>query len=188
MAKNATRRIGDDQLVYGMPKRMSAVAAGSSPGDPPYNPKPEKSEKVTIWTVHPRPKACEICKKMEGIKFKEEPERPHPNCNCEIKKHEYKPGKRYISGTLLSYGDTAVRQFFGLGYVDVRVSSRVGALLPGVKVHSNFTGWKQSLVPPGATISFDLNTLTDTQVFWSIKLISDAADNSPLYYEIEYEV
>ncbi len=55
---------------------------GSVPGGPPYRPKPAPEEpgKNLFRTVHPKPGACEKCKEMEGIKFKEEPQRPHPNC------------------------------------------------------------------------------------------------------------
>ena len=79
MAEKWVQHIGDDQLVHGMPKHMSA-AAGESASE-------IESEKSYYWTVHPKPEACDKCKAMAGIKYRQEPQRPHPNCKCEIKKH-----------------------------------------------------------------------------------------------------
>jgi len=94
MGKHWNEHIGDDQLICGMPKHMSSVGAkkqgfGSIPGDPP-----NKTSKITYWTVHPKADACEKCKAMEGIKFNKKPDRPHPNCKCEIREHERLPQKR----------------------------------------------------------------------------------------------
>ncbi len=83
----------------------------------------------------------------------------------------------------------ATYQFFCLGCVNVDVTNRgSGALLPDVNVHSNWTGWYESLVPPTKTVHFDRNALADTHVFWSIQVMSGVADNSPLESVIQYEV
>lgn len=82
MTNDWVQHIGDDQLVYGMPKHMSAVAGSGKMGNSaagltrPY------------WTVHPKAKACDKCQAMAGIKFADKPERPHPNCKCEMRRHE----------------------------------------------------------------------------------------------------
>ena len=99
MSKHWDQHIGDDQLVYGMPKHMVGVSTNESLKKRKKGSK-KKPEKVTIWTVHPKAKACEKCKAMEGIKYTEEPERPHPNCKCDIRKHEYTPGKNVFMAFL----------------------------------------------------------------------------------------
>ncbi len=118
MPKQWKQHIGDDQLVSGLPKHTSAQATGEPvPGDPPYRPKPdaEDTPKKVFWVVYLTEKVCEKCKAIEGIRCDKKPERPLPNCKCEIKKHEYKPGKRYINGLLTDHGDKATYQFFVWG-------------------------------------------------------------------------
>lgn len=79
MAGNWNQHIGDDQLVYGMPKHMSA-GAGSG--------KPTKGDKATYWRYHPKPQACDKCQAMKGLWFEEKPDPVHPNCKCEIEEFE----------------------------------------------------------------------------------------------------
>lgn len=62
MAKGNGQHIGDDQLVYGMPKHMSAVAGRGNATD---------SSPTTYWRYNPKPKACEKCQAMNGVWFKE---------------------------------------------------------------------------------------------------------------------
>lgn len=81
---------------------------------------------------------------MKGIKFKEKPDRPHPNCKCEIREHKHLPQKRYLSGFIEGFEGNAVEQFFGLGLVKVRIRHITGALASGVHVYSNFDGVRQS--------------------------------------------
>jgi len=40
--------------------------------------------KKTYWVVIPEPTACERCLALAGKVYAEQPERPHPNCKCEI--------------------------------------------------------------------------------------------------------
>ncbi len=81
---------------------------------------------------------------MEGIKFKEKQDRPHPNCKCEISEHERLPQKHYLSNFIEGFEGSAVEQFFGLGLVKVRIKHITGALASGVHVYSNFDGSRQS--------------------------------------------
>lgn len=86
MAKRTGRHIGDAQLVHGMPKHMvGSVSTGNSSKSKSSG---VEGESKSYWTVHPKPAACDKCQAMGGIKFAEKPERPHPNCKCEMKKHE----------------------------------------------------------------------------------------------------
>jgi hypothetical protein len=43
---------------------------------------------ATFWMFHPKQGACKKCQALEGIYFEKKPDRPHPNCKCELK--EYK--------------------------------------------------------------------------------------------------
>ena len=48
----------------------------------------EATKKKHVWTVHPKPGACDACLDMAKEVHTEEPERPHPNCKCVILKHD----------------------------------------------------------------------------------------------------
>ena len=94
MTKRFVQHLGDDQLVYGMPKHMVGVSTKESlarwqekwareAAEKEQEAEPERGKHY--WTVHPKPGACDVCKGMEGIVFTEEPARPHPNCRCRIR-------------------------------------------------------------------------------------------------------
>jgi hypothetical protein len=121
---------------------------------------------------------------MEGIKFKKEPDRPHPNCKCEIRKHEYKPGKRTIVGTVSGSRNVS---FAELGYVDIELSNIGVAPLPGVRITSNLAGMQERLVPLGIPQLFDFNILTDTHVNWDF-WFEAFAENTTIRYVINYEM
>ncbi|BCS89554.1 polymorphic toxin type 44 domain-containing protein [Pseudodesulfovibrio sediminis] len=75
MAEKWIQHIGDDQLVYGMPKHMSAVAGSGESA---------VGGRATYWRYHPKPQACEKCQAMKGLWFEKNPGPVHPNCKCEI--------------------------------------------------------------------------------------------------------
>lgn len=113
MTKKWVQHIGDDQLVYGMPKHMSAVAGERIKIESRFTVSEADKEKLrqfrkfasgenSYWTVHPKPNACDKCQSMAGVKFEEKPERPHPNCKCEIKKHKGKAEERLDCSHLIS--------------------------------------------------------------------------------------
>lgn len=92
MTKSWVQHIGDDQLVYGLPKHMVGAARLSSGSAPQRD--AAGAETSPYWTVHPKSTACERCKAMAGIMFAQEPERPHPNCTCEIRQQEGVPDEQ----------------------------------------------------------------------------------------------
>lgn len=192
MKKQWNQHIGDDQLIQGMPKHMVGVSTVESsskrfdpiPGDPSYNPPSEKPDKVTFWTVHPKPKACDKCQEMEGIKYWEKPERPHPNCKCDIRKHEYKPGKRTIVGT---FTERSTESFAGLGSIDIELTNLGVALAPAVRITTNLDGDQGSHVPLGIPQHFDFNIFIDTHVNWEIDF-EVHAEGTRIQYVIEYEM
>ncbi|MUM76255.1 hypothetical protein GKC30_01255 [Pseudodesulfovibrio sp. F-1] len=193
MEEQWMQHIGDDQLVNGMPKHMVGVSAsmeqkksGPVPGDPPYRTRPKKAETGTFWTVHPKDKACDKCKAMAGIQFEEEPERPPPNCKCEIRKHGQERRKYYIDGSIQGYEGSVVRLFHGLGHVKVTINHITGALGSGVQVFSNNDG-----VRSGHTLEkkiiFTFNMFTGSNVFWRIHIVQKGAATTVVGYRIEYE-
>lgn len=132
MAEKWVQHIGDDQLIYGMPKHMSSVASKSSPGS--------EDTKGYYWTVHPKPNACVKCKAMAGLKYTSEPERPYPNCKCEIKKH-------YIGvnsmGVLDGYGSRETHSFSAGQKIVVEVKN-LGPFLSGAQVQVDGDVWRDT--------------------------------------------
>ena len=145
------------------------------------------SRKTVFWTVHPKPNACDKCKALEGIRFDQEPERPHPNCRCEIKKIDKKPETRFLWGFLSGFEDSTAKLFWGLGHVKVTITHMTGALASGVRVYSNMDGMRESHTL-GGSVTFHFGTLTDTPVLWNIRIVQKGADNTMISYQIEYEI
>lgn len=90
MNKQWTQHIGDDQLVYGMPKHMVGVAGQSKQSSDAQTLELDEMDEGYYWTVQVGPKACDACLARVGVKFSEEPGPLHPNCQCKAIKH-YKP-------------------------------------------------------------------------------------------------
>ena len=168
------------------PMESQSIRFDPIPGDPPYKLPPEKLDKIIFWTVHPKAKAWGKCQEMEGIKYWGKPERPPPNCKCEIRENKYKPKKRYFSGFIEGFEGNAVYQFYGFGHVKVTIEHKTGALASGVYVQSNHDGHRRSHTLT-KNISFDFNKPTETPIFWSIHIIQLGAANTMIQYWIEYE-
>lgn len=82
MSEKFIQHIGDDQLIGGMPKHMSAsakISTGNVTAD---------EEMKTYWKFHPKPQACDKCQAMKGLWFEKRPEPVHPNCKCEIEEFQ----------------------------------------------------------------------------------------------------
>lgn len=68
---DALRRLGRDEPLD--------LAAGPDRAEPR-----QQDDTKTYWYVTPKPTACDKCLAMAGKLYSAEPERPHPNCKCEI--------------------------------------------------------------------------------------------------------
>lgn len=192
MARRNVQHIGDDQLVYGMPKRMVGVSTQeslaklkkaeadyeSNRDNPPKDPKGDY-----YWTVHPKPKACEKCKALEGKEFMEKPERPHPNCKCEIKKHPLRRAKRYINGYL---SDHAWHLFTGGKQIDISFDGVSGGPLAGAHVQSNYGHSQQVACMPHSSNATTLTVDQTPPVPWRITLMA-VGNNTGINYTITYE-
>jgi len=195
MTKEWGQHIGDDQLVYGMPKHMSAVAGEDITTKSRMNSaqmeqdKSRQSKKFDpkgnyYWTVHPKPKACDTCKAMEGEEFMEEPERPHPNCKCEIKKHPLRRPTRYINGSLTGH---AYVDFTGGSHVEISFEGISGGITSGVHLTSNHGHSEQIACMPFSSNSTSLDAGQTPPVDWQISLVAAGSDNVMINYTVVYE-
>lgn len=82
MSGHRNQHIGEDQLVYGMPKHISAVA-GSTSSQKSFK-QTDPDALTTYWRYNPKPQACKKCQATKGLWFEENPGPVHPNCKCEI--------------------------------------------------------------------------------------------------------
>jgi hypothetical protein len=190
MANEKTERIGDDQLVYGMPKHMVGISTQESVtkfkrAEAEYErmsqSKMKDSKGNYYWTVHPKPKACEKCQAMAGKEFMEEPERPHPNCKCEIKKH---PKVISIYGALEGFYAQTTKNFVAGNAVEVEVRN-VGLGFPGVYVYLDGTCvWSTGHLFPGVSRSKTLYKQGMYPIDWEVKLWSRGADACRVEYFI----
>lgn len=194
MTNDWVQHIGDDQLVYGMPKRMVGVSTQESLAKfkkaEAEHKKSRQSKKFDpkgnyYWTVHPKPKACDTCKAMEGKEFMEEPERPHPNCKCEIKKHPLRRPKRYINGLLTGHEYVS---FTGGDHVEISFEGISGGITSGVHLSSNHGHSEQIACMPFSSNSTSLDAGQKPPVDWQIHMIAAGSDIVMINYTIEYEV
>ncbi len=192
MTNDWVQHIGDDQLVYGMPKRMVGVSTQESlakfkKAEAEY----ERSNQANkfdskgdyYWTVHPKPKACEKCQAMGGKEYMEEPERPHPNCKCEIKKHPLRRPVRYINGYLTGH---AWHRFTGGKRVEISFQGVSGFGAAGVHLYSNYGHSEQVSCPPHTSNQTSFVVEQSAPILWKITL-KDVGNNTGINYTITYE-
>ncbi|WP_018125549.1 hypothetical protein [Desulfovibrio oxyclinae] len=193
MTKDWVQHLGDDQLVYGMPKRMVGVSTQESlakfkRAEAEYKRKNQANKfdhkEDYYWTVHPKPKACEKCRTMAGKEFMEEPERPHLNCKCEIKKHPLRKQKRYINGSLSGH---EWHRFKGGKHIHIRLKGIWGGVTTGVWLEVNDESKENVACPPQASHTINLTSDEDAPVTWTIRLLAHGSDNIQVDYTIIYE-
>jgi hypothetical protein len=193
MTNDWVQHIGDDQLVYGMPKRMVGVSTQESlakfkkvEAEYERNNRANKFDPKEdyYWTVHPKPKACEKCQALAGKEFMEEPERPHLNCKCEIKKHPLRRPKRYINGSLTGH---AYETFTGGDHVGISFEGISGGLASGVHLSSNHGHSEQIACMPFSSNSTSLDAGQKPPVDWQIHMVAAGSDNVMINYTIAYE-
>lgn len=171
MRKNWNQHVGDDQLVYGLPKHMEAVAGN---GDSTY------------WEIVPGKNACRTCKLMRGKRFAYKPGPVHPNCNCEMRRvaqPEWQPrvvdfgslqgdGDRYFGSCLA--GQKITITFLNLGPFPAGVGMRVDQTV------EQLTG--QLL--PGLPKAFEITKFGDTPMTWEFSLIYLGLDGSTIGFDV----
>ncbi|MBG0777754.1 MAG: hypothetical protein H0S85_15120 [Desulfovibrionaceae bacterium] len=170
------QHIGDDQLVHGLPKHMSARKRLSA-NDAPTGERPR-----TLWRYVPKPGACEKCRAMQGLWFKEKPGPVHPNCKCEIRQETFGPVT--IVGTLQGFEDTATEKFNAGQKITVEIKN-LGPFFAGARICVDQMEWRATrLLPPGEETAFDFFKFGDLPVPWEVFLICHCGDNATLQYII----
>lgn len=157
----------------------SAPAAGGGGKTPPRDPKGDH-----YWTIHPKPDACDKCKALEGKEFMEEPERPHPNCRCEIRKHPLRRPKRYINGSVTGHEWAS---FVGGRQVDISFKGISGGITSGVHLISGQGHSEQIPCMPGTNNATTLVADQAPPVPWRITLVATGSDNVMINYTVVYE-
>lgn len=126
------------------------------------------------WTVHPKDNACDKCQAMAGQVYETKPDRPHPNCKCEIRKHENKRAKKIIMGRLDGYRDGATHSFRAKGDVTIKVDKMSGALLGAISIIPNYGRLKGGHILDSFEIYKFKAPAKDMAVDWEFKIISES--------------
>ena len=133
------------------------------------------------WKVIPSEGACEKCQAMgQGVHW-EKPERPHPNCKCEILPGTIKVGKNNI---LQGWRDTASESFTAGQGISVLIYNW-GPSIGGVWVtvdgsQPECTGH----MLPGTSRQLPFTKFGEIPLTWNVEFIADAADNCTFTYNI----
>lgn len=143
------------------------------------------------WTVHPKPSACEKCQAMKGIRFQEQPQRPHPNCKCEIRRAAatVKDGKDtdavVIKRGRLEGFEAHADLYFDGGQVITLAIKNMGAHLAGVHIIVDETREASTgLLRPGGSDTFRFDKFGELPVPWHVRMIVLGGDNTWFSYEI----
>ncbi len=175
MSNNRMRHIGDDQLVFGLPKHMEAVA--------------ENGEN-TYWEIVPSKNACFTCQAMPGKRFAYKPGPAHPNCQCEVWRvvqQVIQPvGPRQIaSDTLQGYEDWAFKKFSAGQKITVEIRS-LGIFLAGAWIRVDGEEERTTgLMRPGKVLTFEFSKFREPPVPWIVFLMCIGGDNSTISYAIQ---
>lgn len=180
MKREGTRHIGDDQLVHGLPKHMVAVATN----EPPQRGRRRDPRGDHYWTVHPKPGACPRCQDMAGKEYSIEPERPHPSCKCEIKKHPLRRQKKYINGAITGH---EYLDLVGGYHVKIDFHGKSGGLTSGIHLVSNQGHSMQIACPPLTSNSVVLAARDQPPVPWMIHMVAAGSDNVLIYYTVTFD-
>ena len=145
---------------------------------------PEHAEiicKLNSGKLSPNEGACEKCQAMgEGVHW-EKPERPHPNCKCEIKPESIRVGK---FGKLEGWRDTASETFTAGQGINVTIKN-MGLGLGGVHVTVDGTEYKSTgHMRSGSSQTFHFSKFGEIPLTWHVELMSDGADECMFHYQI----
>lgn len=176
----------DDPINFVDREGLKGKSGDDSPSMPPDEEiRPEKKAAFPFWTVTPKANACEKCQALKGKTFKDKPQRPHPNCKCEIELHAGNNLKRTIVGTLTGFSDMAHLSFKARGDVRVYVRNSGPAIIGGVDIKAN-GGHGATHLRIGGSEEFVFSSLTGDPENWKVRLMQLAGDNTNIDYRIEY--
>ncbi|MGE4503803.1 MAG: hypothetical protein AB7D51_00520 [Desulfovibrionaceae bacterium] len=143
------------------------------------------------WTVHPKPEACDKCQALKGIRFQEKPQRPHPNCKCEIRrsdssaKDDRSTGVHVIKQGTLEGFEAHEDLYFGGGQVIYITIENKGKHVAGVHIivdeaREASTGH----LIPGSSDTFRFDKFGELPVPWHVRMMVLGGDNTWFSYEI----
>ena len=190
MTKDFLRQHDDEQLIFGLPKHMMASSSTLYPSTNSTGRGYEKqnasngqsiSSGGVYWTVHPGPDACDRCKALAGIEFREEPERPHPNCRCKIIKHADPVN---ITGQLEGHESYSTIDFYADQkiYVTIRCAGLFGGGVH-ITVDDNVTRSTGKMCL-GDSISFEFTKFGELPVPWRVSFLCVGDDTALMQYQI----
>lgn len=191
--KTWVQHIGDDPLIYGMPKHMVGISTKDSlakwqqaqnEGGGPKQPEQSDVEGKYYWTIHPKPNACDKCKALAGKKFLKEPERTHPNCKCEIKKHPLRRPTRYINGSITGH---EWLRFEGGKNITIHLTGVWGGITTGVWIEVNGESQETVACPPRTVHTINFTGDGNPPIIWTIRFLAIGSDNVQVDYTIVYE-
>ena len=133
------------------------------------------------WKVIPNEGACAKCQALgQGVHW-EKPERPHPNCKCEILPGTITVGK---VGYLQGCRDTASESFTAGQSINVTITN-MGLGFGGVHITVDGTEYKcTGHMLPNSPRTFPFSKLHEIPVPWRVELMSDGADECYFEYRI----
>jgi|GEM_PF-3868359 len=141
----------------------------------------EKENENFFWTVTPKKNACEKCQALKGKNFDNKPDRPHPNCKCEIKRH-FKGIN--ITGILQGQGSSDSHKFGAEQKIIVEVRN-LGPFAAGARIQVDGSVWESTgHMVPGTSDSFEFTKFGEIPVPWEVAITCDGADNSSVFYSI----
>lgn len=171
MDGNGNRHIGDDQLVYGLPKHMVAVAENGN---------------TTYWKIVPSKSACATCRSLRGMRFERNPVPVHPNCACDVRRvpaPERQPGVKAF-GRLQGHDERAEEQLLARQTITVELHN-LGPLPAAIWIKVDQMKWKPTrYFLAGERLFLDFSKFGDTPMTWEVTLHSLGLDGSAVDYRI----
>lgn len=171
MSGNSNQHIGDDQLVYGLPKHMEAVAGDG---------------KNTYWEIVPGENACATCRALRGMRFAKNPGPVHPHCTCEVIRVAPPERQKGVVafGRLQGDGDFGFANFEAGQKITVTFLN-LGPFPAGVAMrvdHSELILTGQ--LSPGRRTPLEFSKFGEVPLSWNLLLIYQGLDGSTIDFEV----
>lgn len=172
MSENWNQHIGDDQLIYGLPKHMEAVAG---------------QDKNAYWEIVPNANACATCRSMRGLQFPKYPGPVHPNCNCEIV--QVAPPERQkgvVDYGFLQGDDDTFSSSYLAGQKLTITFQNLGPFWAGAEVQiDGMVNQSTGKLTPGLPKALEFTKFGDTPMTWQVFLRYRGFDGSSIWFEIQ---
>ncbi|OBQ46323.1 hypothetical protein [Halodesulfovibrio spirochaetisodalis] len=133
------------------------------------------------WKVIPNEGACEKCQAMgQGVHW-EKPERPHPNCKCEMVEGSILVGR---FGKIDGWRDTASEQFTAGQSINVFIRS-LGPMAGGAHIWVDGSQHTQTgHMLPNSSRTYHFTKFGELPLTWQVDIMTDGVDNCTFTYNI----